>query len=206
MGSLQDKLNGDTGRNLSVESLGAFSQYPISKSPESDVLSAQKGKAMKRKVKKACFFLVGLVLISAIFGFLSNSSQAKITGACCNCHTMHNSQNSEPLATYGADGRPWKGTGPYPALVRGTCLGCHGMGDAGKIAVIGGSEIPQVYHTDTEDLAAGNFAYILGDKGTGASDAKGHNVIELGKIDGDLTEAPGVTDGHGPTVLNTELT
>ncbi len=159
---------------------------------------------MKRIAQKPFFFLVGLVLISAIFGFLSNSSQAKISGVCSNCHTMHNSQSGESVDPYGLE--PWKGTGPFPSLTRGTCLGCHGMGDAVKIAVIGGSEIPQVYHTDVEDLAAGNFAYILGDKGTGASDAKGHNVIELGKIDGDLTEAPGVTDGHGPTVLNTELT
>lgn len=157
---------------------------------------------MKQEAKKVCFFLVGFVLISTIFGFLSNSSQAKITGACCNCHTMHNSQSGESVDPYGIE--PWKGTGPFPSLTRGTCLGCHGMGDAVKIAVIGGSEIPQVYHTDVEDLAAGNFAYILGAKGTGASDAKGHNVIELGSNDATLTDAPG--QKHINTVYNTELT
>src|SRR4030042_6533419 len=75
-------------------------------------------------------------------------ADAKITGPCVNCHTMHNSQNGTVMATYGADGRQWKGTGPYPALTRGDCLGCHGMGTSNKIVSIGGSEIPQVYHTD----------------------------------------------------------
>ncbi len=77
------------------------------------------------------------------------------------------------MADYGATGQPWKGTGPYPALTRGSCLGCHGMGGSNKIVTIGSSEIPQVYHTDTEDLAGGNFAYILGAKGSGAADSKG---------------------------------
>lgn len=157
---------------------------------------------MKQKAKKVCFFLVGLVLISAIFGFLSNSSQAKITGVCCNCHTMHNSQSGESVDPYGID--PWKGTGPFPSLTRGTCLGCHGMGGAQKIVTIGGSEIPQVYHTDVEDLAAGNFAYIL----TGESDAKGHNVIDIGNSDGVLDAAPGLmpVGGHPSLINDTYLT
>jgi hypothetical protein len=117
---------------------------------------------------------------------------------------MHNSQSGDSMADYGAGFSVNATTGPYPALTRGTCLGCHGMGDAGKIAQIGGSEIPQVYHTDTEDLAAGNFAYILGAKGSGAADGKGHNVIELGSNDATLTDAPGRF--HNNTVSNTELT
>lgn len=95
------------------------------------------------------------------------------------------------MGTYGASGQPWTGTGPYPALTRGNCLGCHGMGTGNNIETIGGSEIPQVYYTDTEDLAAGNFAYILGAKGGGAADSKGHNVIDLGNNDNMLTNPPG---------------
>ncbi len=122
--------------------------------------------------------LVVLVLL-AFHGI----SHAKVTGLCVNCHTMHNSQNGSVMATYGADGKPWKGSGPNEALTRGTCLGCHGIGSA-KIVTIGGSDIPQVYHTDpSSDLAGGNFAYILGAKGSGASDRKGHNVVEIGKSD-----------------------
>jgi predicted CXXCH cytochrome family protein len=116
---------------------------------------------------------------------------AAITGPCSNCHTMHNSQNGSPVATFGATGQPWKGTGPYPSLVKGDCLGCHGMGLPDKIVNLGGSEIPQVFHTDpTGDLAGGNFAYILGVKGS-ASDSKGHNVIDLGNPDDVLTQPPG---------------
>lgn len=137
--------------------------------------------------------------------FLSGSAAyAAISGACANCHTMHNSQDSTAMATYGATGKPWKGTGPNATLLRGSCLGCHGIGTS-KIVTIDGSDIPQVYHSDASgDLAAGNFAYIIGAKGGGASDAKGHNVIELQSNDATLTEPPG--EAHAATVANTQLT
>lgn len=122
------------------------------------------------------------MILSLLLGY--SLPEAQITGPCVNCHTMHNSQNGTAMATYGASGKPWKGTGPFPGLVRGGCLGCHGQGTAQNIVSIGGSDIPQVYHTDPSgDLAGGNFAYITGAKGSGASDAKGHNVIDLGAVD-----------------------
>jgi predicted CXXCH cytochrome family protein len=66
------------------------------------------------------------------------------------------------------------------------------MGTAEKIVNLGGTEIPQVFHTDpTGDLAGGNFAYILGVKGSGASDSKGHNIVDLGNPDDVLTQPPG---------------
>jgi predicted CXXCH cytochrome family protein len=84
-------------------------------------------------------------------------------------------------------------------LLRGTCLGCHGQGTNQKIVTApGGSKIPQVYHTDASgDLAGGNFAYITGAKGSGASDTKGHNVIELGNQDDILYWPPGKPSNHG---------
>jgi hypothetical protein len=119
---------------------------------------------------------------------------------------MHNSQNGTAMATYGATGQSWKGTGPYKTLTRGDCLGCHGMGTANKIVTIGGSDIPQVYHTDaTGDLAGGNFAYITGAKSrvTADQNSAGHNVIDLGAAYNEtvLTLPPA---GHG--VSNTNLT
>jgi len=137
----------------------------------------------------AIFAAAGLILVLILL--IPGDSWAKVIGACANCHTMHNSQNGTAMATYGAQGQPWKGAGPYPALTRGNCLGCPGMGTANKIENIGGSLIPQVYHTDNSDLAAGNFAYILGTKGSGASDTKGHNVIDLGNLDDVLENPPG---------------
>ena len=154
-------------------------------------------------MKKNYKILITSIFMPAFFILIGNA-QAKVTGVCSNCHTMHNSQGGSEMATYGADGKAWKTDEAQSALLRGTCLGCHGMGTANKIETIDGSHIPQVYHTDSQDLAAGNFAYIVGDKGSGASDAKGHNVIDLGKNDGALTDPPG--EYHINTVENTELT
>lgn len=140
------------------------------------------------KMWKVLIILPAIVLCLVLVG---SYGDAAITGPCSNCHTMHNSQNNSPMATYGADGQPWKGTGPYSTLTRGNCLGCHGIGTS-KIVTIGGSEMPQVYHTDASgDLAGGNFAYITGAKGSGASNAKGHNIIELNIPDPTYTYPPG---------------
>jgi len=80
---------------------------------------------------------------------------------------MHNSQGGTEMATYGGE------TGPNSFLTRGSCIGCHAQGTGNKIENIGGSEIPQVYHTDSSDLAGGNFGYIDGKKGA-ASNSHGH--------------------------------
>jgi hypothetical protein len=119
-------------------------------------------------------------------------ASAAVTGQCSNCHTMHNSQGNAAEATYGADGKPWKQTGPNEYLTKGTCLGCHGMGTTNMIENIGGSDVPQVYHLDSDgDLAGGNFAYILGTKDGPASNARGHNVKDLGNTGETLANAPG---------------
>ena len=81
---------------------------------------------------------------------------------------------------------------PNPYLTRGTCLGCHGQ--LGAVNVVDG--IPQVNHTNADDLAAGNFAYMLGNKGSGPSDAKGHNVIDLGNLEDTLDSPPGMSMKH----------
>jgi predicted CXXCH cytochrome family protein len=155
---------------------------------------------------KEYYILLVLILLFIVLVF--TSGEAKVTGSCANCHTMHNSQNNSAMATYGATGQPWKGTGPFRFLVRGDCLGCHGMGTSNKIVTIGGSEIPQVYHTDPSgDLAGGNFAYITGAKGSGASDGKGHNVKDLGNSDDVLNTAPGVNViAHDTIITDTYLT
>jgi len=146
---------------------------------------------------KKAFWLTPVVFFSFTV-LLISTCDAAVSGTCYDCHTMHNSQSGDVMATYGTDGKPWKGSGPNDALLRGTCLGCHGMGTGSKIVTLpGGSQVPQVYHTDgTGDLAGGNFAYVLGAKGGGASDAKGHNVVDMGEADDVLDTAPG---GHGVT-------
>ncbi len=137
---------------------------------------------MKKNIKSV---LIALSAVSMLF-FMGQKDNliAAVTGECSNCHTMHNSQGGSPMATYGPTG-----TGPYPLLVRGDCLGCHGMsGASSNIVTVNGSEFPQVRHTDTgNNLAGGNFAFITGVNG----DAKGHNVVELSNPEGTITGLPG---------------
>lgn len=98
------------------------------------------------------------------------------------------------MATYGG------GTGPNSCLTRGTCFGCHGQGTS-KIVTIGGSDIPQVYHTDTLNLAGGNFKHIE----TGG-DNRGHNIIELNNLDDILDGPPGPINQsfHSGTTVATD--
>ncbi len=136
----------------------------------------------------------GLIIFAMAF-FCSLEVHAAITGQCSDCHTMHNSQNGADMVsfTFGAET-----TDAKEFLLIGTCLGCHAQGLPQMVATVNGNSVPQVYHTDgTGDLAGGNFAYILGAKGTGASDAKGHNVIDFGNSEGTLTRPPGHHDPDG---------
>jgi predicted CXXCH cytochrome family protein len=143
---------------------------------------------------------IKLVVLFTIMGIvisfsLHPSAFAVIDGPCVNCHTMHNSQDGTSMNFDNS-------VTPNELLLRADCLGCHARGINQNIDPANGA--PQVLHTNATDLAGGNFNYILGGKGSGASDAKGHNVIELGNNDDDLTDAPGRF--HADTVLNTELT
>ncbi|MBW2740983.1 MAG: hypothetical protein JRE64_19540, partial [Deltaproteobacteria bacterium] len=117
---------------------------------------------------------------------------AKVTGMCSNCHTMHNSQGGSHMIINttidgtGGTGGTLLNDGGYPALTRGSCVGCHTGENTSTSAT------PYVYNTDsvtygTDTLAGGNFKWVLD------SDAKGHNVsgIPTMTADGVLSEAPG---------------
>jgi len=124
---------------------------------------------------------------------------AAIAGICSNCHTMHNSQNGTSMN--------WNNSAtPNDLLLRSDCLGCHARGIAQNIESTTGT--PQVLHTDTIDLAAGNFAYITAAKAriTADQNTAGHNVIDLGATyyETILTQPPG--EFHSGMVSNTELT
>ncbi|MBI5055092.1 MAG: hypothetical protein HZB61_00550 [Nitrospirae bacterium] len=143
--------------------------------------------------------------ISVLFAALSvplfaGVAISAISGNCSTCHTMHNSQNGSAMATYGTG--TWQGTGPYEALTRGDCIGCHASGTSSNIDAVTGA--PQVYHTGaSDDLAGGNFAYILGNKGSGAADYKGHNVVEFGNLEDTLAGPPG---HHDPMNIGVSIT
>lgn len=129
--------------------------------------------------------ILPLLAFLLCFPLIAASVNATISGPCSDCHTMHNSQNGTAMALLGGDANPY--------LTIGSCTGCHAMTSNTKIVSIGETQIPQVLHTDgTGDLAGGNFAYMLGTKGSGASDAKGHNVVDFpGENDENLDGPPG---------------
>jgi len=131
-------------------------------------------------------------------GFL----QANVTGNCSDCHTMHNSQNGvnmQILAPGETD------TGPKGFLLRSTCLGCHGQGTGDNLEGAY-NNIPQVLHSNTTDLAGGNFAYITGMKArtSGDSNTAGHNVIDIGFGETVLTSPPG--DEYSTNITSANFT
>ena len=125
-----------------------------------------------------------LKIVFSLLIFLPTLVQAKVTGPCSNCHTMHNSQNGLAM-NFDND------TQPNELLLRADCIGCHAQGGSSNVLDFSGCEVPQVMHTDSTDLAAGNFAYINGTKGSGASPTKGHNVVNLCFQDPTHTYPPG---------------
>ena len=151
------------------------------------------------KVMSRNVILAGAVL------FLGMPAVAGATGGmigdCVDCHTMHNSEQGEPVAMVGdrlSSTAP--SATPIQNLLRMDCMACHAGDPAGDkiINMGGGSAVPQVLHNDaTGDLAGGNFAYLNG----GASPRKGHNVIDLSTADNNgeagLTVPPGMW--HGTT-------
>jgi len=137
-----------------------------------------------------------IFILSIIFSIvLCSHVNAKVTGLCSNCHTMHNSQGGANMATYGPS------SGVNPCLTRGDCIGCH-VYDSGSgsdnVEDIDGSLVPQVWHDD-DDLAAGNFKYIASD----ADDTKGHNVAAI-DVEGTITTGP-PGDEHS-SGITTDLT
>ncbi|MBU1234342.1 MAG: hypothetical protein KKD01_19275 [Proteobacteria bacterium] len=150
--------------------------------------------------RKNAFYKWGMLVTFAGL-VLSPDAQAQMTGNCAECHTMHNSQDGQPMnfdlsAT------------PNENLTRGTCLGCHAQAGSSAIEVLGTGRIPQVFHTGATDLAGGNFGYITGLKGSGASDRKGHNIAALTGTDSVLYGPPGsiVVAGHVNMVTTDNLT
>ncbi len=121
-----------------------------------------------RKLSNVMFLtLIGLALIAG--------RAYAITGVCSNCHTMHNSQNGQPMADR-AD--------PYAYLLRASCVGCH-TGTTGETNSFGA---PIVYHTTNpidqgggKTLAGGDFYWVA--TGGGHTDSMGHNVSGIAAED-----------------------
>jgi hypothetical protein len=131
-----------------------------------------------------------------IFCFLlyASSLEAKVSGYCSNCHTMHNSQNGSAMA-YDFDGVSFTKTStPKGSLLIYSCLGCHSATDGTtwkdpftKAPIVFNTSPPQYGAssdggTTYQGLAGGNFYWVKTD------DVKGHNIFAA---DGNLSTAPG---------------
>jgi predicted CXXCH cytochrome family protein len=135
---------------------------------------------------------------------LSANAGAVITGICSNCHTMHNSQDGNPVANSG--GAAWNGgkiqggtlTTANDHLLVSDCVGCHSNTGSETVLTVGSSKIPIVYNTNgypTTPLAGGNFALVPSD------DTKGHNVYGIAGQDSNLSYAPGAFDDTGGNTI-----
>ncbi|WP_038055376.1 cytochrome c3 family protein [Thermodesulfobacterium hydrogeniphilum] len=133
---------------------------------------------------------ISLGIIVSLFLMILFNTQGicKVTGVCSNCHTMHNSQNNQPMV-YG------NSTIPIKALLRKNCLECH----TGKNT--GDNTIPYVLDTSEpgytfgdasgrETLAGGNFYWVY--KGNYRD---GHNVAGLDPDDS-LSSPPGFDSAY----------
>src|SRR6056297_3668554 len=155
-----------------------------------------------------------LVAAAALLALPSMALAQGILGECADCHTMHNSEQGQPVAQVGLAGTI--SNTPNQNLLKFDCIACHAQGGSEMIVGLsGGSQIPQVYHDDLTDLAAGNFAYISGFKqghnGT-AGNRKGHNVVDLVAVDNSYATPPGFTQppppgfrNHGTTLFEFDL-
>jgi hypothetical protein len=130
-------------------------------------------------------------LLFALLVCIPSLLEAKVTGVCSDCHTMHNSQNGTIVVS----------EGPQSCLLnRAGCLGCHGQNPSGSSNIIPLGNIPQVLHAATTDLAGGNFKYLDTD------DNKGHNVIDTGNQEGNASMFPPPGDQHTTGITATNFT
>ncbi len=135
-----------------------------------------------------------MIAIAALglFALPAMASAQGLIGQCADCHTMHNSEEGRPVAQVWNSETASSDTSVAPVqnLLRMDCISCHAQGGSEHIVTLeGGSKVPQVYHSGTTDLAAGNFMHIL------EGNRKGHNVVDIfgaGDPDfGGLTVPPG---------------
>jgi len=124
--------------------------------------------------------LVALTAMLMVYGL----ADAKVKGLCVDCHTMHNSEDSEPMAYDDSDG--WSGGAlsgtpeeePIPHLLRASCIACHTSSNSDTIVTAASgstsNRIPIVRNIvqPVNPLAGGNFYWV---EATG--DGYGHNIM-----------------------------
>jgi len=101
---------------------------------------------------------------------------AKVTGQCGNCHTMHNSQGGAAVVENWVTGSMVSSATPNEGLLNTNCIGCHqGRNSGGVTPFVLDTTGAPTYGTQT--LAGGNFYWVA--IGGGGDDTKGHNVAGI---------------------------
>ncbi len=134
--------------------------------------------------RQLCF---SLIIIPVFLAGLCLPINARVSGPCVNCHTMHNSQNGQPVDVNGPNKYLLNvGSDPCAACHTGTNIG--GGSSTGTIPFVNSTTEP-TYGVDT--LAAGNFYWVQAGNAT-----KGHNCLTIPGMQPDpyLTQAPGKPD------------
>jgi len=138
---------------------------------------------------------VSLFLTVLLVLLFLNKALAAVGEKCSDCHTMHNSQNGQPVAYQlnplysGFEAN----TAPNKLLLVSNCIGCHTY--TGSTSII--NNTPIVFNTSTvsNPLAGGNFNYVRND------DTKGHNVEGIVSQDSNLGLVP-----PGGAAMTSQLT
>ncbi|MBU0673818.1 MAG: hypothetical protein KJ950_04175 [Proteobacteria bacterium] len=141
--------------------------------------------------------IISLVVVAAFTTNFAFARSAAIQQLCVNCHTMHNSQKGDPMAT--ATGFAQGG------LLKDSCYGCHSdsqNNSSGSVPFVLKTTAPAPVYNDigtespsNEFLAGGNFYWVSVE----SKDLMGHNVNGIASQAG--RTAPGGTeyfDGSRP--------
>ena len=150
-------------------------------------------------MKKSLVTLAVLLTAAALIVVFCGPAAAKVTGVCSGCHTMHNSQGGDPMAT----------GGPLATLLTNDCVGCHSSSVSSTTYALGTSTVPVVNFTGGAPLtylAGGNFWWVA--QGGKTNDPKGHNVFGIADQDENITVDEGAPGGFitcGPTGCHATL-
>lgn len=125
---------------------------------------------MRHQTIRGTFFVVLLLGYPGV-------CQAKVSGLCVDCHTMHNSQGGAPMAyTLSSTGTKVYGSRVNEGLLNTDCIGCHqGTNVGGSLPFVFDVGAPNYGATGTEaattTLAGGNFYWV-----SQGEERTGHNV------------------------------
>lgn len=111
--------------------------------------------------------LLILVSLTLVYGF----ADARVSGPCVNCHTMHNSQGGTQPTTWDL------GVNPRGSLVANSCLGCHTTDGSDPRPTTGGLYVKSSTSgafTDNNCLSGGFFPYT--DESSDNHASKAHSL------------------------------